>query len=247
MDPRYFFFRYRVRKNSGMTKTTRTQESSRNMKTINLSQNFNKAVETAADALLNNKIIIYPTDTLYGLGGNALDKKTIEKVFEIKKRDRKKPLPIIVKDLKMARRAACIDSKAEKILEKIWNADSINKIGPVTVVLRKKDIIPYSLTAGGETVALRPAGNLFLNALFQKIDFPLIATSANFSGQPAMSKINEIIEEFKTSDCLIIDNGDLENTTPSVIIDLSNINYPKILRSGEGSKEKLFEVFEILG
>ena len=217
------------------------------MKTINLSKNFNKVVESAADALVNNKIIIYPTDTLYGLGGNALSGEAIEKVFEIKKRDRKKPLPIIVKDLKMARRAACVDSKAEKILEKIWSAGSRNKIGPVTAVLRKKDIIPYSLTAGGETVALRPAGNLFLKALFQKIDFPIIATSANLSDRPAIDKISEIIKEFKNSDCLIIDNGDLKNTTPSIIIDLSDINYPKILRSGTVDKNKLFEVFGILG
>ena len=147
----------------------------------------------------------------------------------------------------MARRAACVDSKAEKILEKIWSAGSRNKIGPVTARLRKKDIIPYSLTAGGETVALRPAGNLFLKALFQKIDFPIIATSANLSDRPAIDKINEIAKTFKTSDCLIIDNGDLKNTTPSIIIDLSDINYPKILRSGAVDKNKLFEVFEILG
>lgn len=217
------------------------------MKIINLSQNFNKAVETATDALLNDKIIIYPTDTLYGLGGNALSEEVIEKVFEIKKRNRKKALPIIVKDIKMARRVACIDSKAERILKKIWSADLRNKIGPVTAVLRKKDAIPYPLTAGGETVALRPAGNLFLKALFQKIDFPLIATSANLSGQPAMNKINEIIKIFKTSNCLIINNGDLKNITPSVIIGLSNINYPKILRSGAVNKEKLFEVFKVLG
>jgi len=220
--------------------------TSKNMKSINLSTNFNKTVKAATGALLNNKIIIYPTDTLYGLGGNALSEEVIEKVFEIKKRNRKKPLPIIVKDLKMARRAACVDSKAEKILEKIWSADSINKIGPVTAVLRKKDIIPYSLTADGETIALRPAGNLFLNALFQKIDFPLIATSANLSGQPAINKISEISKTFKNSDCLIIDNGDLENTTPSAIVDLSDINYPKILRNGRVSKEKLFEVFGAL-
>ncbi len=216
------------------------------MKIINLSQNFNKAVETAVNSLLNDKIIIYPTDTLYGLGGNALNEEVIEKVFEIKKRNKKKALPVIIKDIKMARRVACIDSKAERILEKIWSVDLRNKVGPVTAVLRKKDAVPRSLTAGGETVALRPAGNLFSKALFQKIDFPLIATSANLSGQPAMNKINEIIKTFKTPDCLIINNGDLKNTTPSIIVDLSNINYPKILRSGAVSKEKLFEIFEVL-
>jgi len=217
------------------------------MRTISLSQNFSKAIKISADALLNNKIIIYPTDTLYGLGGNALSEEAIRKIFEIKKRDIKKPLPIIVKDIKMARRAACVDSKAENILEKIWSADSKNKIGPVTAVLRKKDIIPYSLTAGGETIALRLAGNLFLKSLFQKIDFPLIATSANLSNQPATSKISEIIKTFKFSDCLIIDNGDLKSVAPSTIIDLSNINYPKILRGGAMNKKKLFEVFNVLG
>ena len=216
------------------------------MKTVSLSQDFSKAIEISANALLSDKIIIYPTDTLYGLGGNALSEETIRKIFEIKKRDIKKPLPIIVKDIKMARRVSCIDFKAENILKKVWSVDSKNKIGPVTAVLRKKDIIPYSLTAGGETIALRLAGNLFLRSLFQKIDFPLIATSANLSNQPAISKISKIIKAFKFSDCLIIDNGDLESIVPSTIIDLSNVNYPKILRGGAMNKKKLFEIFEVL-
>jgi L-threonylcarbamoyladenylate synthase len=141
----------------------------------------------------------------------------------------------------MARKIACIDSKVEKILERIWP-------GPITVVLRKKDIIPDILTGNSETVAVRIPNNKFISALMEKIDFPITATSANISGEKNLLKTDEIVEKFKNSKPspdLFINAGDIKNSTASTIIDLTT-PAPKIIRTGiVGTKEirKFFEKF----
>ena len=122
---------------------------------LNHKSQIKKIAETAAVVLEKGGVVIYPTDTLYGLGANALDEDAVLKIYKIKKRDRNKPLPIIAKDIKMVRRIACVDSRVEKILNRIWP-------GPITIVLRKKDIIPYALTGSEETVAVRIPDNEFI-------------------------------------------------------------------------------------
>jgi L-threonylcarbamoyladenylate synthase len=210
---------------------------------LNLNNNIEEVLNKSAEILKNGKVIVYPTDTLYGLGANALNEDAVLKIYRIKKQDRNKPISVIVKDIKMARRIACIDSKVGKILERIWP-------GPITVVLRKKDIVPYILTGNSETVAIRIPDNEFISALMEKIDFPITATSANISGENNLLKSKEIIDKFKKAKFapdLFIDAGDLKNPTASTIIDLTT-PVPKIIRVGiVGKKEikKFFEKFNI--
>ncbi len=212
------------------------------MKQIKLDLDDKNQIETTLEAtakiLESGGVIIYPTDTLYGIGTNAFNENAIAKIYKIKKQDRNKPISVIVKDIKMARRLACIDSKVEKILERIWP-------GPITVVLRKKDVIPYILTGGDETVAIRIPDNKFISALMKKIDFPITATSANISGEKNLLKSDEIVEKFKNSKPspdLFIDAGDIKDPTASTIIDLTT-PVPKILRTGIVGKEKMQEFF----
>ena len=212
------------------------------MKQIKLDLNNKNQIEKvsndAARVLQSRGVIIYPTDTLYGFGVNAFNENAIIKVFKIKKQDRNKPISVIVKDIKMARKIACIDSKVEKILERIWP-------GPITVVLRKKDIIPYVLTGNGETIAIRIPDNEFISALMKKIDFPITATSANISGEKNLLKPSEIVEKFKNgkpSPDLFINDGNIKNPTASTIIDLTDTT-PKILRIGVVGKDKMQEFF----
>ena len=195
-----------------------------------------------AGILRSGKVVIYPTDTLYGIGTNAFDENAIAKIYKIKKQDRNKPISVIVKDIKMARRISCIDSKVEKILERIWP-------GPITIVLRKKDNVPYLLTGNGETIAIRISDNSFISALMEKIDFPITATSANISGEKNLLKSDEIVEKFKNSKPspdLFIDAGDIKDPTASTIIDLTT-SVPKILRTGIVGKEKMQEFFGKFG
>ncbi|MCK5084827.1 MAG: threonylcarbamoyl-AMP synthase [Candidatus Pacebacteria bacterium] len=213
------------------------------MKQINLDLNnknqIGKISKTATEILESGGVIVYPTDTLYGLGVNAFNEGAIIKVQEIKKQDRDKPISVIVRDIKMARRITCIDSKVEKILNKIWP-------GPITIVLRKKDIISDVLTGNRETVAIRIPDNEFISMLMEKIDFPITATSANISGEKNLLKSTEIVEKFKNSSpCpdIFINAGNIKDPTASTIIDLTTAT-PKILRMGVVGKDKMQEIFD---
>lgn len=197
------------------------------------------AIKSATDTLNNGGVIIYPTDTLYGLGANAFDESAILKVFRIKKQNRNKPISVIVKNIKMARRIACIDSKVEKILCRIWP-------GPITVVLRKKDNIPYLLTGNSETVAVRIPKNDFILSLMNYLDYPITATSANISGKKDLFDADAIIETFGTSEFspdLFINSGKIINIKPSAIIDLTTAD-PKIIRMGVVGKDEMQRIFD---
>lgn len=205
---------------------------------INNSENIEKVTSTASEVLKSGGVIIYPTDTIYGMGANAFNEEAIEKVKKIKNRDKEKSLSVFVKNIKSARRIACIDSKVEKILENIWP-------GPVTVVLRKKDIVPYFLVGNGETIAVRIPKNEFVLKLLEKVDFPIITTSANISGEKNLFNSKEIIQKFskrKFSPDLFINSGNIQNTLASTIIDLTS-NIPKIIRMGIVGKENMKDFF----
>lgn len=187
-----------------------------------------KVAVAAAKVLKKGGVVIYPTETLYGLGVNALDEQAVSKVFALKRRLETKPLSMVVRDLGMARKFVCIDSRAEQILSRIWP-------GPVTVVLRKKDTLPYAVTGGGETAALRVSNHPFVETLFERIDFPLIATSANRAGGPNLLRVETLREVFKDETCppeLMIDAGDVAVDRPSTVVDLTDVHRPRILRMG---------------
>lgn len=187
-----------------------------------------KIITAASGVLKKGGVIIYPTETLYGLGVNALEKEAVMKVFALKGRREEKPLSLVVRDVVMARKFVCIDSKAEQILARVWP-------GPVTVVLRKKDALPYEVTGGGETAALRVSSHPLVTALFEKINFPLIATSANRAGEPNLLHTETLRAVFKDQASppeLMIEAGDVQMDRPSTIVDLTDIQNPRILRMG---------------
>jgi len=192
-----------------------------------------------ASLLKNGKVMIYPTDTLYGLGANALDIIAISRIFGIKKQDKNKPISVIVKNIAMAKKIACIDSRVEKILKNVWP-------GPITIILRKKDITPYELTANTETVGIRIPSCKFIKDLMESIDFPITATSANISGEKDLLSPREILQTFSNCRCspdIFIDSGKIKNPEPSTIIDLTT-NIPKIVRIGVVGKDKMLEIFK---
>lgn len=201
------------------------------MKVLKLGESLkknSKILEEAADVLRSGGVILYPTETIYGLGANALDDEAVLKIFKIKKRDINKPLSVLVRDMQMAKKIACIDSRAELILNKIWP-------GPVTIVLRKKDVLPYSVTADGETVAVRISSNPFVQSLMSRLDFPITSTSANLSGEKNMlssEEINYTFSKLEFPPDTFINAGNLSSDKPSAIIDLTDIKNPRIVRMG---------------
>ena len=170
------------------------------------------------------KVIVCPTDTVYGLIAAATNKKAVDKIFKIKKRLRTKPLPIFVENLNAARRLAVISESHEKFLQKVWP-------GKTTVVLKRKAKAKL-YGVDDETIALRMPKYKLINDLLKKTKLPLTGTSANISGKPATTEIEEVCRQFrnrKSRPDLIIDAGDLKPAKPSTIIDLTGLE-PKILR-----------------
>ncbi|MEK7121894.1 MAG: L-threonylcarbamoyladenylate synthase [Patescibacteria group bacterium] len=207
---------------------------------VDLNKDYSDVIREAVDVLNYGGTIVYPTDTLYGLGANALNEIAVRKIFRIKERSFSKPLPMIVRDYTWIKELADINLKNEEILKRAWP-------GKVTVVLPKKAIVPDALTAEFKSVGIRIPDYLFTDKLLAKFGYPLTSTSANISGQEPTNDINKIIEIFSKSTekpDLIIDAGILPKSDPSMIVDLTG-NKPKILRISPTKPEKLLELLEL--
>lgn len=188
------------------------------------SKNHQKIIKKAIEAIRNGKVIVCPTDTVYIPVADATDRIAVGKVFLIKKRLLKKPIPIFVKDIKMAKKLAYINKEQEKFLRKIWP-------GRVTVVLKRKKAKTKLYGVDQKTIALRIPNYKLINILLKKFNKPLVGTSANISGKAASGNLKEVLNQFKKRKYqpdLIIDGGILFGK-PSRVIDLT-VSPPKILR-----------------
>jgi L-threonylcarbamoyladenylate synthase len=186
-------------------------------------ENFNQLVEKTVKAIKNGRVIVCPTDTVYGLIADATNKKAVEKIFKIKKRPKNKPVPIFIKDISAAKKLAKINEKQEAFLKSVWP-------GKITIVLKRKKSRLYGVDK--KTIALRIPKYGLLLSLAKQLNCPLTGTSANISGRPASTKIKEVIEQFKNQKQkldLVIDAGNLKPAKPSKVINLTSLK-PKILR-----------------
>jgi len=145
-----------------------------------------KKLKKIINFLKKGKVIVCPTDTVYGLLCDATNEKAVEEIFKIKKRLRNKPLPVFVKDIKMAKKLAVINKKQEEILKEKWP-------GKFTFVFRRKKSRVFGVDR--KTIALRVPDYILVNELLKKINKPLIGTSANISSKPAATKIKEVLKQ----------------------------------------------------
>ena len=212
------------------------------MRVLKLSpKNLQKMAHYLGEEIKKGKVAVVPTDTVYGLTADATNQKAIAKIIKIKKRQSNKPLPVFVKDLKMAKRVALINKKQTKILKKIWP-------GKVTAILTRKktSLLPSALFAGKKTIGLRIPDYKLINLLFDILNIPLIGTSANLSGGPEPVKIKEILDQFenqKIKPDIVVDAGDLKIKKPSTVVDLTGKEI-KIIREGAISKKSLFNIIK---
>lgn len=183
------------------------------------------AVDEIAKELKKGKTAVCPTDTVYGLLANAADRKAVDKIFKIKKREKTNFLPIFISDLTAAKELAVIGKSQEKFLRKIWP-------GRTTVVLkrRKKKSGVKIYGVDEKTIALRIPKYELVNNLLEKTKLPLVGTSANISNRPAETKITNVLKQFRgNKPDFIVNVGDLRLARPSTVIDLTGAK-PKILR-----------------
>lgn len=208
---------------------------------IDLNKDYSEAIKEAVAVLSSGGVIICPTDTLYGIGCDALNEKAVRKIFDIKNRPLAKPLPVIVRDIKWAKGLAYVKKGDEKILGKIWP-------GRVTAILSKKEMVPNILTSGQRTVGLRVPDHKLTDQLLGSFGYPIALTSANISGEEPTQDINEIVEIFSKrltrQPDLVLDVGILPRSEPSAVLDLT-ADKPKILRIGPSKPEEFLKLLQI--
>jgi tRNA threonylcarbamoyl adenosine modification protein (Sua5/YciO/YrdC/YwlC family) len=200
-------------------------EGIKNVKTIrvNLHKISVQEIGLIVDFLKKGKTIAYPTDTIYGLGCSAVDKKAIARIYRLKKREKKKPLLVLISDFSMLRKYFKINPKQLTYLRKIWP-------GRISVILDKKTSLPSDISAGLSSVAVRLPKSQFLTKMIKELCTPIVSTSLNRSGQKHLDRVDRLGRYFrKLQPDLVIDAGVVKGK-PSQLIDLRDINEIKILR-----------------
>lgn len=161
---------------------------------------YTKLIEPAK-IIKNGGLVIFPTETVYGVGANGLDKNAIKKIYEAKQRPLNKPISLLVSNIDMIENVAKDITNIEySIIEKFFP-------GPLTIILKKKETIPDILTAGSDTIGIRmPANDIALN-LINYAGVPLATPSANLSGKPSGTNLKDIIKDFDGNVDCFIDDG----------------------------------------
>ena len=182
-------------------------------------------IEIVRRAMKDGSIVVYPTDTVYGIGANIFDDKAILKVYSIKKRSRKKPLSICLSKIEDINKVAIIDYETENIIRKILP-------GPYTLILKKNNEISSLLTGGSDRIGLRIPDNRICMDISR--DFPITSTSANLSGYDVPESPEEVLKQLGTSVDVMIDAGVCEHGLSSTVIDMT-VHPPKVIREGAGN------------
>ena len=201
-------------------------------KLINIDNNPHLALTSAAELFRTGKIFIYPTDTIYGIGGNPFDQNVIKRISEIKVRDEKKHFIWLISDIENVLNYVDITIENHiNLLQKLWPS-------PVTVILNLNDRTKE--ITNQETAAIRIPDNTFCLKLLKEISRPLISTSVNTSGETPLIKIEQIINKFTTHVDAIFFSSQQESEKSSTIIDLTSIE-PKLIREGSIKFVELFK------
>lgn len=197
-----------------------------------------ESIDIAAELLENNEVVAIPTETVYGLAGNGLSPAAVKKIFEAKGRPNDNPLILHISDINwMYRYASEVPDLALKLAERFW-------AGSLTMILPKKDIVPYETSGGLETVAFRMPDNPWTLKLIERCGFPLAAPSANLSGLPSPTRAGYVYNDLNGKIPLIIDGGICKCGVESTVIAFTDKGV-KILRPGGVTPEMLSELCEV--
>ncbi|MDD2627293.1 MAG: L-threonylcarbamoyladenylate synthase [Clostridia bacterium] len=200
-------------------------------KLINNSEN----IHYAAELIKKGDIVVFPTETVYGIGANALDKVAVSKIFKIKERAKDNPLIVHISSKSMLNKLVKSYSKLEeKLMDAFWP-------GPFTIVLKKKQEVPYEVTAGLDTIGIRMPESKVAIELISTAGVPIAAPSANISGKPSGTRLEDIEEEFKDKQLYAIDGGCSNYGIESTVVTVKE-NEVIILRPGSITIEDISKI-----
>ena len=196
-------------------------------------------LKKAASFIRDGKLVIFPTETVYGIGANALSQTSVDAIFKAKGRANDNPLIAHVSDFEMISRITKTPNEIEKKLMDAFMP------GPFTLILPKKDIIPNNVSANLDTVGVRMPDNKIAHDLIKYANVPIAAPSANISSRPSGTNIEDIKDEFNGKVAAMIDGGDTKIGIESTVVKVIN-NIPTILRPGKITPEDIKEVIGIV-
>ncbi|MFW5746605.1 MAG: L-threonylcarbamoyladenylate synthase [Nanoarchaeota archaeon] len=194
-----------------------------------------EVIRQAGELIRKGEVVAFPTETVYGLGANALDEDAVKKIFEAKGRPSDNPLIVHVSDKKhLARIVETVPHKAELLIERFWP-------GPLTLILRKGDRVPMMTTGGRNNVGVRMPNHAVALSLIAEAGYPIAAPSANSFGRPSPTLAKHVFEDLDGKIPLIIDGGACQVGLESTIIDMTS-ETPMILRPGGITVEEIEDV-----
>lgn len=189
-------------------------------------------IRKAADLIRRGRLVAFPTETVYGLGANALDAKAVKKIFVAKGRPSDNPLIVHIAnkdDIKML--VNHVPDTAWKLMDRFWP-------GPLTIVLKKSKIVPKITTGGLDSVAIRMPKNKIACHIIQASGTPVAAPSANYFGRPSPTKAEHVLEDMRGRIDMIVDGGQTKIGIESTVVDLTT-KTPTLLRPGGVTLEQL--------
>ncbi len=204
---------------------------------IDIQKPKKETIDKAVKILEKGGIIVYPTETAYGLGCDGFNIQAIEKIYGIKSRPPDQPLSVIVDNLEMIERVACMQEDAKILIEKFHP-------GPLVIALKKKSLVPDILNK--DRIAFRISNNEFVQNIVRNLGKPIVSTSANKTGFKSPYSIDDVLETITEKEVdLIFDAGPLEKNKPSTIIDFVMQSSPQIIREGAISAKEIFQTLKI--
>ncbi|MCJ7478978.1 MAG: L-threonylcarbamoyladenylate synthase [Candidatus Nanohaloarchaeota archaeon QJJ-7] len=190
-----------------------------------------ESIREAAEVIRSGGTVIYPTETCYGVGCDATDEEAIEKIYDMKQRPEEKGLTVIVDSLETADEYSYLTPDDRKLVEEFMP-------GPLTLVTEKRRNVPDLLNS---EFAFRIPGNETSRMIAEETGIPVVATSANVSGEPSKYSIEGIDDSMLGSVDLVLDDGELDDTPSSTVIRLTGEGL-KVYREGPVSRESIEEV-----
>lgn len=194
----------------------------------------------AVNVLRNGGLVAFPTETVYGLGADALNSVAVKKIFDVKSRPPDNPLIVHIASIEYAMLfAENIPDKGKKLAEAFWP-------GPLTLILKKKENIPSIVTANLDTVALRVPNHPVILFVLQEFGGGIVGPSANVSGKPSPTSAEHVLEDLGDKIDVIIDSGPTDIGIESTVVDVT-IDPPMILRLGGLSRELIESIIGKIG
>lgn len=188
-------------------------------------ENINaEELENVIKVIIDGGVVIFPTDTVYGVAANSLDETAIKKLFDLKERNDNKPICVLTSSVDKIKKIAYVRDEEQKIIDKYMP-------GALTIILDKKEIVSDVLTSGLKTVGVRIPNNEIALKILDKLEYPLATTSANISGMEAAVKKEDLVKEFDGKVDIIIDGGITDLKVSSTIVKIKN-NEIEVLRQG---------------